>query len=170
MNPCPAMHPAQVRPDAAVPTTLREFLAFKLGADEYGIDNLRVHEIRSYERPTRVAGAPEFVKGVINLRGTIVPIVDLRLKLQARAAQADALSVVIVSQVGRRVMGLVVDGVSDVVTLQPDQLRSAALPGAEREREHLLAVGTFDERLLLLVDIEKLLHGTDAVGPVARLQ
>jgi purine-binding chemotaxis protein CheW len=149
----------------AAATPMREFLAFKLGADEYGIDILRVQEIRSYERPTRIAHAPEFVKGVVNLRGVIVPIVDLRLMLRLPQANYDAFTVVVVLHIGARVMGMVVDAVSDVIALGPEQLRPApALNGAIGD-EHLLAIGTVDERLLVLLDIEKLLSG-DAIGPV----
>ena len=125
MNPSTAAPAAAAPAASAAATDWREFLAFRLGADEYGIDMLRVHEIRSYERPSRVADAPEFVKGVINLRGVIVPIVDLRVRLQLQVAQYDALTVVIVLQVGPRVMGVVVDAVSEVIALQPDQLRPA---------------------------------------------
>ena len=145
----------------AAPTALREFLAFKLGAEEYGIDILRVQEIRSYEKPTRIAGTPDFVKGVINLRGVIVPIVDMRIKLQLQPAHYDAFTVVIVLHVGARVMGMVVDAVSDVITLQPEQLRPAPPVSAGLAGEHLLAIGALDERLLILVDIEKLMCGAD---------
>ena len=158
MNPSPALQTAEA------PTDLREFLAFKLGAEEYGIDILRVHEIRSYERPTRIAGTPEFVKGVINLRGVIVPIVDLRLKLQLQAAHDDAFTEVIVLQVGQRVMGMVVDAVCDVITLQPEQLRPALPLRAGPASEHLLAIGAVDERMLILVDIDKLIGGTELGG------
>ena len=92
MNPTSAAPAAAASAESAAATELREFLAFRLGADEYGIEMLRVHEIRSYERPSRVADAPEFVKGVINLRGVIVPIVDLRVRLQLQTARYDALT------------------------------------------------------------------------------
>ena len=107
-------------------TPIREFLAFKLGSEEYGIDILRVQEIRSYERPTRIANAPDFIKGVVNLRGVIVPIIDMRLKFRLEQATYDHFTVVIVLNIGRRVMGIVVDAVSDVITLTPEQLASGA--------------------------------------------
>ena len=107
----------------AAPTALREFLAFKLGAEEYGIDILRVQEIRSYEEPTHIANAPAFVKGVVNLRGVIVPIVDMRLKFNLDTVNYDSFTVVIVLNIGSRVVGMVVDAVSDVITLTPEQLR-----------------------------------------------
>ncbi len=160
MNPLPAPH-AAAPTELAPPTALREFLAFKLGSEEYGIDILRVQEIRSYEKPTRIAGTPDFVKGVINLRGVIVPIVDMRIKLQLQPAHYDAFTVVIVLHVGARVMGMVVDAVSDVITLAPEQLRPVPELDAGPAAEHLLAIGALDERLLILVDIEKLMCGAD---------
>lgn len=161
MSPTPAPHAADTPPELALPLDLREFLAFKLGAEEYGIDILCVHEIRSYERPTRIAGTPEFVKGVINLRGVIVPIVDLRLKLQMPAVHYDAFTVVIVLQLGHRLVGMVVDAVCDVIGLQPEQLRPAPALRAGPAGEHLLAIAAVDERLLILVDIEKLMGSAD---------
>ena len=145
----------------AAPTALREFLAFKLGTEEYGIDILRVQEIRSYEKPTRIAGTPECVKGVINLRGVIVPIVDLRIKLRMDSVHYDAFTVVIVLNIGRRVMGMVVDAVSDVITLQGEQLRPPPPFSAGLAGDHLLALAAVDERMLILVDIDKLMGSAD---------
>jgi purine-binding chemotaxis protein CheW len=170
MNPLPAAQAADAPAEFDPAAGLREFLAFRLGAEEYGVDILRVHEIRSYERPTRIAGTPEFVKGVINLRGMIVPIVDLRLKLQLQAAQYDAFTVVIVLQVGARVMGMVVDAVCDVIALQPEQLRPAPALRAGPAGEHLMAIGAADERMLILVDIDKLIGGADLGGGARTLQ
>ena len=144
-----------------VPTPIREFLAFKLGNEEYGIDILRVQEIRSYDKPTRIANAPDFIKGVINLRGMIVPIVDMRLKPKLAQANYDPFTVVIVLNVGTRVVGMVVDAVSDVITLTPEQLRPVPELDAGVAGEHLLAIGAVDERMLILVDITKLLSGAE---------
>jgi purine-binding chemotaxis protein CheW len=152
---------AGTAPAAAAPTSIREFLAFKLGNEEYGIDILRVQEIRSYEKPTRIANAPEFVKGVVNLRGAIVPIIDMRLKLKLEQAPYDHLTVVIVLNIGQRVMGMVVDAVSDVITLAAEQLRPVPQFNAGLAGEHLLAIGAVDERMLILVDIEKLMSGAE---------
>ena len=126
----------------AVMTDLREFLAFKIGNEEYGVDILRVQEIRTYEKPTTIANATGELLGVMNLRGVIVPIIDLRLKLGQTAVQYDHLKVVIVLHIGQRTVGVVVDGVSDVLTL---------------EREQLLAIGSVGPRMLILLDIEKFL-------------
>ena len=138
-------------------TSLREFLAFKLGAEEYGIDILRVQEIRSYEKPTRIANAPPFIKGVVNLRGVIVPIVDMRLKFNLEQANYDNFTVVIVLNIGNRVMGMVVDAVSDVITLTPEQLHPVPEFNSAIASDHLLAIGAIEQRMLILVDIEKLM-------------
>jgi purine-binding chemotaxis protein CheW len=139
----------------------REFLAFKLGDEEYGIDILRVREIRSYEAPTRIANAPAFVMGVINLRGVIVPVVDMRVKLGLSSPRYDAFTVVIVLSIGNRVVGMVVDSVCDVVTLSAQQMLSVPEFNAQVAAEHLMAMGSVDERMLILVDIEKLMTSAD---------
>ena len=103
----------------------REYLTFRLDQEEYGIDILKVQEIRGYEPPTRIANAPAFIKGVVNLRGTIVPIVDMRLKFHCAQAQYDSFTVVIILSLLERVVGIVVDSVSDVLELAPDSIRPA---------------------------------------------
>lgn len=148
------------RSHAAVLTDIREFLAFKIGNEEYGVDILRVQEIRSYEKPTTIANAPADLKGVVNLRGVIVPIIDLRLKLGLATVQYDHLTVVIVLNIGHRVIGVVVDGVSDVLTLEREQLRPVPALRGDFNPEHLLAIGSVGKRMLILLDIEKFL------GPV----
>src|SRR6218665_3516531 len=100
-----------------------ELLSFRLGAEEYGIDILRVQEIRSYEQPTRIANSPSFIKGVVNLRGVIVPIIALRLKLGCEQAEYNAFTVVVVLNVRGRVVGAVVDSVSDVLELGSDHIK-----------------------------------------------
>jgi purine-binding chemotaxis protein CheW len=152
---------------AAVSTNLREFLAFKLGAEEYGIDILRVQEIRSYEKPTRIAKAPDFIKGVINLRGVIVPIVDLRLKFHLDDASYTEFTVVIVLNIGNRVVGIVVDAVSDVITLSSDQLRPVPDFSSTIASEHVLAIGAIEERMLILIDIDKLMT-SEEMGLIAQ--
>jgi purine-binding chemotaxis protein CheW len=146
---------------APVATSLREFLAFKLGDEEYGIDILRVQEIRSYEVPTRIANAPAFIKGVVNLRGVIVPIVDMRLKFNLDSANYDSFTVVIVLNIASRIVGMVVDAVSDVITLTPEQLRPVPEFNSNIDADHLLAIGAIDDRMLILVDIEKLISGAE---------
>jgi len=145
----------------SVTTNLREFLAFKLGAEEYGIDILRVQEIRSYEEPTRIANAPSFIKGVVNLRGVIVPIIDMRMKFNLEQANYDDFTVVIVLNIGSRVVGMVVDAVSDVITLKPDQLRPVPEFSSAIASDHILAIGAVENRMLILVDIEKLMTSSE---------
>ena len=141
----------------AVLTDIREFLTFKIGNEEYGVDILRVQEIRSYEKPTTIANAPSDLKGMVNLRGVIVPIIDLRLKLGLTTVQYDHLTVVIVLNIGQRVVGVVVDGMSDVLTLEREQLRPVPELRGNFDPEHLLAIGSVGKRMLILLDIEKFL-------------
>jgi len=148
-------------------TSVREFLAFKLGSEEYGIDILRVQEIRSYEEPTRMANAPAFIKGVINLRGVIVPIVDMRMKFNLEQVNYDSFTVVIVLNIGTQVIGMVVDGVSDVITLAPEQLRPVPEFSSTIGSDHLLAIGSLEDRMLILLDIEKLMSSAE-MGLIAQ--
>src|SRR5262245_23572142 len=135
----------------------REFLTFRLGGEEYGIEILKVQEIRGYDAVTRIANAPEFIKGVINLRGTIVPIVDMRIKFNVGEATYNQFTVVIVLNVGNRVVGMVVDSVSDVVALVPEQIRPAPEFHSSMNTEYLTGLGALDGRMLILVEIEKLM-------------
>jgi purine-binding chemotaxis protein CheW len=134
-----------------------EFLAFTLGAEEYGIDILKVQEIRGYEAVTRIANAPEFIKGVINLRGIIIPVVDMRIKFKLGTPVYDQFTVVIILNIGGRIMGMVVDSVSDVTTLMPDQIKPAPEMGSAFNSDYMIGLGTVDERMLILVDIDKLM-------------
>jgi purine-binding chemotaxis protein CheW len=140
---------------------IREFLTFKLGAEEYGIDILRVREIRSYEPPTRIAKAPSFIKGVLNLRGAIMPIVDMRLKFRLPQARYDDSTVVIVLNIAHRIVGMVVDGVNDVIALERKQLHPVPAFDAAIAAEHLLAIGAVDGRMLILLDVEKLMSSPE---------
>lgn len=139
----------------------REFLAFTLGREEYGIDILKVQEIRGYEAVTRIANAPEFVKGVVNLRGIIVPIVDMRIKFNLGEPTYDQFTVVIILNIGGRVVGMVVDSVSDVITLSTEQVKPAPEMGTALNTDYLIGLGTLDERMLILVDIDRLMSSTD---------
>ena len=135
----------------------QEFLVFSLGDEEYAIDILKVQEIRGYENVTRIANAPEFIKGVTNLRGVIVPIVDLRIKFHLERVEYGGQTVVIVVNVADRVVGIVVDGVSDVMTLTPEQIKPAPEFGVTLSSDFLSGLGSLDDRMLVLVDIDKLL-------------
>ncbi|CAJ0815698.1 MULTISPECIES: chemotaxis protein CheW [Ralstonia] len=138
-----------------------EYLAFTLGREEYGIDILKVQEIRGYETVTRIANAPDFIKGVINLRGIIVPIVDLRIKFQLDRVEYNQYTVVIILNLRDRVVGIVVDGVSDVLTLQSQQIKPAPEFSGALDTEYIRGLGSIDERMLILVDIERLLMSAD---------
>ena len=142
---------------AAAEAENREFLVFSLGDEEYAIDILKVQEIRGYENVTRIANAPDFIKGVTNLRGVIVPIVDLRIKFHLDNVEYGGQTVVIVVNVADRIVGIVVDGVSDVMTLTPDQIKPAPEFGVTLSSDFLSGLGSLDDRMLVLVDIEKLL-------------
>ena len=146
-----------------------EFLTFRLGAEEYGIDILRVQEIRSYEQPTRIANAPSFIKGVVNLRGVIVPIIDLRLKLNCQSAEYNAFTVVVVLNVRGRVVGAVVDSVSDVLELHKEEIKPAPELNSTIDASFITGIGTVktgqgeneSERMLILMDIEGLMSSAD---------
>ena len=139
----------------------RELLTFILGHEHYAIDILKVQEIRGYETPTRIANTPDFIKGVMNLRGHIVPIVDLRLKLGVGEARYDASTVVIILNILKRVVGVVVDGVSDVVALPADSIKPAPEFGAALDTRYILGLATLGEQLLILVDIERLMGSAE---------
>lgn len=139
----------------------QEFLVFSLGEEEYAIDILKVQEIRGYENVTRIANAPAFIKGVTNLRGAIVPIVDLRIRFRLSEARYDNQTVVIVVNIGERVVGIVVDGVSDVLTLSQEQVKPPPEFGLGLPLDYLYGLGSLDDRMLVLVDIEKLLSSED---------
>ncbi len=138
-----------------------EFLTFTLGREEYGIDILKVQEIRGYNAVTAIANAPAFVKGVINLRGTIVPIVDLRIKFNLDQVQYDQFTVVMILNIMSRVVGAVVDSVSDVLRLNPEQIRAAPEFGSGMDTKYITGIGAVDERMLILIDIEKLMASPD---------
>jgi purine-binding chemotaxis protein CheW len=135
----------------------QQFLVFSLGEEEYAIDILKVQEILGYENVTRIANAPDFIKGVTNLRGIIVPIVDLRIKFNLDKVEYDGQTVVIVVNVSDRIVGIVVDSVSDVMTLTPDQIKPAPELGVTMSSDFLSGLGSLENRMLVLVDIDKLL-------------
>lgn len=139
----------------------REYLTFRLDQEEYGIDILKVQEIRGYEPPTRVADAPNFIKGVVNLRGTIVPIVDMRLKFNCANAEYNTFTVVIVLNLRNRIVGIVVDSVSDVMELPPENLKPAPDLDSGIDSGAVLGLGSLGDRMLILLDIERLMSASD---------
>jgi purine-binding chemotaxis protein CheW len=144
----------------------REYLTFRLDQEEYGIDILKVQEIRGYEPPTRIAHAPEFIKGVVNLRGTIIPIVDMRLKFNCAQAEYNTFTVVIILNLRNRIVGIVVDSVSDVMELAVDSIKAAPDIESVIDNDCILGLGSVGERMLILLDIEKLMSSVD-MGLVA---
>ena len=139
----------------------QEYLTFTLGAEEYGVNILKVQEIRGYEKPTAIANAPAYIKGVVNLRGTIVPIVDMRIKFNLGEATYDQFTVVIILNVSERVVGMVVDGVSDVISLEAGQMRAAPEFSSTFDTRYITGLGTVDDRMLILVDIDRLMSSSD---------
>lgn len=139
----------------------QEYLTFTLGAEEYGIDILKVQEIRGYDAVTTIVNAPPFIKGVINLRGVIVPIVDMRIKFNLGEPEYNQFTVVIILNVARRVIGIVVDSVSDVITIAQDAIRPAPDFGATVDTRFILGLATIDERMIIAVDIEKMMTSAE---------
>lgn len=138
-----------------------EFLTFRLGSEEYGIDIQKVQELRGYDTVTRIANAPEFIKGVVNLRGIIVPIIDMRIKFSMGTPAYDQFTVVVILNVRGHVVGIVVDSVSDVITLHPEQVKPVPQLGTVFDTGYLIGMGAIDERMLILVDIDLLMAGAD---------
>ncbi|MDX1590103.1 MAG: chemotaxis protein CheW [Oleiphilaceae bacterium] len=139
----------------------QEFLAFTLGEEEYALDILKVQEIRGYDNVTRIANAPSFIKGVINLRGTIVPIVDLRLKFNLGEASYNEFTIVIILNLAERVVGIVVDAVSDVIELQSEQIRPAPEFRATVQAEYIQGLATVEEKMMIILDIEGMMLSED---------
>jgi purine-binding chemotaxis protein CheW len=164
------MHATTIKPNpsaaagaptgAAAPKAL-EFLSFTLGQEEYGIDIQKVQELRGYDAVTRIANAPEHIKGVVNLRGIIVPIIDMRIKFNLGTPTYDQFTVVIILNIASRVMGMVVDSVSDVITLMQEQIKPAPAMGSVLDTDYLICLGTLDERMLILVDIDRLMSSSE---------
>ncbi len=151
-----------VEPSGTVISSItNEFLTFRLGEEEYGIEILKVQEIRGYDAITQIANAPDFIKGVVNLRGIIVPILDMRIRFRLGNANYDQFTVVIILNVTGRVMGIVVDGVSDVINLGSEHVKPAPGLGAVIDTEYIMGLGTVDERMLILIDIEKMMSSSD---------
>lgn len=143
-----------------------EYLTFALGEEEYGVEILKVQEIRGYDTVTRLPDAPDYIKGVINLRGTIVPVIDMRLKFRLARVEYNALTVMIVLNVADRVVGMVVDSVSDVIQLEAEQIRPVPDIGSAIDRQFITGIGTQGDRMLILLEIERLMTSAE-MGLVA---
>lgn len=139
----------------------REFLTFTLGQEEYGIDILKVQELRGYDNVTQIANAPDFLKGVINLRGIITPIIDMRIRFKLNAGVYDQFTVVIILHLNNRTVGMVVDSVSDVITLAAEQIKPAPAMGTLLNTDYLIGLGTLGERMLILLEIDRLISSEE---------
>lgn len=147
--------------DAARNAPKREFLTFRLGQEEYCIDILKVQEIRGYDTVTSIANTPQFIKGVINLRGNIVPIVDLRIKFGLPEIRYDATTIVIILNIRKKMIGIVVDSVSDVIVVLAEDIREAPRFGSTINTEFISGMTTVEGRMLIVVDIERLMSSED---------
>ncbi|WP_232417758.1 chemotaxis protein CheW [Methyloversatilis thermotolerans] len=147
-----------LRSDAAVRDgASSEYLTFRLGEEEYAIDILKVQEIRGYDAVTGIAHAPAFIKGVINLRGLIVPVVDLRIKFGVGLVEYTPFTVTIILNLGGRIVGMVVDAVSDVMALAHADVLPAPEFSSRLDTRYIHGLATYDDRMLIVVDIEKLM-------------
>lgn len=152
------MQSIHAKPEAA--QAGREYLSFVLGDAHYCIDILKVQEIRTYEAPTRIANTPAFIKGVMNLRGNIVPIVDLRVKFGLPEQRYDTQTVVIVLNIGKRTIGVVVDGVSDVISVPESEIKPAPELGT-LDTQYLQGLATVNGQMMIIIDIERLMTSRD---------
>jgi purine-binding chemotaxis protein CheW len=153
------MQTIQANKDAA--QSPREFLSFVLGEAHYCIDILKVQEIRTYEAPTRIANTPAFIKGVMNLRGNIVPIIDLRVKFSLPEQRLDEQTVVIVLNIAKRTVGVVVDGVSDVIAVGAADIKPAPELSSGLDTRYIQGLATVGGQMMILVDIERLMTSRD---------
>jgi len=136
-----------------------EILTFRLGSEDYGVPLQSVQEIRTYEAPTKLAGASACVLGVLDLRGEVVPIVDLRQRFALPSAEFDVFTVTIIINLRERNVGIVVDAVHDVVSLSPAQIHAMPGLGNPDDQRHLAAIASFEQRSIIMLNIEALLGG-----------
>jgi purine-binding chemotaxis protein CheW len=140
---------------------IQEYLVFSLDGEFYALDILMVQEIRGYDTVTKIANTPDFIKGVINLRGLIVPIVDLRIKFNVGLVKYDALTVVIVLNISGRIIGMVVDIVSDVVSIKSTQIEAVPDIVAGIHTKYITGLTSVNEQMLILIDIEQLMNSQE---------
>lgn len=138
-----------------------QLLIFKLGREEYGVDIQKVQEIRNYEKTTLIADQPPYIKGVFNLRGAIVPVLDLRIKFKLKEAPYNDFTVVIILNYNDKTIGIVVDSVSDVLTLNSEQIQKSEHIERFTESGYLKAIGMIEERMIQIVDIERFVEEAD---------
>ena len=139
----------------------QEYLTFTLGREEYAIDILRVQEIRGYDQVTAIANAPPFIKGVINLRGTVIPIIDLRRRFGLEPKAGDTDTRIIVIEINGMTVGFVVDSVSEVLRIPANTVEPAPAVVSGLDSDYISGVGKLEDRLLILLDLDKLLSSED---------
>ena len=144
-----------------------QYLTFTLGAEEYGIEILKVQEIKGYSAITHIPNAPPHVKGVMNLRGTVIPVVDLRRKFSMEMVEFNKFSVIIVVMVGEKVAGLVVDAVSDVLDIDSASVRPAPDFGSGADTRFIRGVASMGEKLVVLLDVDRLVTEEELAAPSA---
>ena len=142
-------------------STTHEYLTFILGDEHYGLDIMKVREIRGYEPVTKIANAPAFIKGVLNLRGDIVPIVDLRLKFDVGEASYNEFTIVIMLHINNRIVGIVVDAVSDVINMQASDIKPPPEFGVAFDSQYLFGLAPVNEQMIILLNIEKLISSQE---------
>ncbi len=145
---------------------MQQFLTFILAGEEYGVDILRVQEIKGWDAVTQVPNTPEYVRGVINLRGTIVPIIDLRIRFSMEQLEYGPTTVVIVLKVvsgddSSRIMGIVVDGVSDVYNVKNDEINAAPDFGEGVDSSFVKGLATVEEKMVIILDIDHMLNSNE---------
>lgn len=151
----------QTQEKSQADSAMMEFLTFVLGDENYALDIMTVKEIRGYETVTKIANAPEFIKGVINLRGDIVPIVDLRIKFDVGEATYNEFTIVIMLNVGDRIVGIVVDEVSDVIKVNESEIKPPPEFGVAFDSSYLLGLAPIDDLMIILVNIESLISSEE---------
>ena len=150
--------------NSSIVATTNQFLTFLLGADQYGIEILKVQEIRGYSAVTPIPNSPVYIKGVINLRGTVVPVVDLRARFSMEATEYNKFTVIIVVTMGVKVIGLVVDAVSDVLDVPASEMRMPPDLGVRVETRFISGIATMGERMTVVLDIDRLLNEDAVTG------
>ena len=138
-----------------------QYLTFRLGDEEYGVEILRVQEIKGYSTVTPIPNMPAYLKGVMNLRGTIVPVVDLRVKFSMARADYTQFTVIIVVTVGTKVMGLIVDAVSDVLNIPKGDVQATPDFGGQVDARYINGMAKTGDKLVVLLDIDRVMGGVD---------
>lgn len=164
------IHAAVTTGAAAV--NAEQFLTFMLNGEEYGVDILRVQEIKGWESATEIPNTPPYIRGVINLRGTIVPVIDLRRRFELEAIEYTNTTVIIVLRIktadGEKTMGFIVDAVSDVYNVTPDQMKPTPEFGGQVRTDYVKGLATVDDKMVILLDIDQLVGSDAAFGDAAR--